>query len=144
MVKHMVCNLDSKLSLRAPTYDATMANSLTGPIRQPFGNGTNPQFELYTFWGIVNIVSLIEGPINRIQDLQHLVWANLFWEMDCWPIDTQMAYLQEHLLMPGDDSELQWLVSKLLQQSSSSHLMILATEVWSIWLPPWAILLPQL
>jgi len=55
-----------------------------------------------------------KGALNRIQDWQHLVFADLFWEMDCQAIDMQMAYLQENLLMPADYPELQWLVSKLL------------------------------
>ena len=46
------------------------------------------------------------GALNRIQDLQRLVFADRFWEMDCWAMDTQMVYLQEHLLMLADDPEL--------------------------------------
>jgi len=52
------------------------------------------------------------GALNRIKDLQLLVFADLFWGMDRQAIDTQMAYLQEHLLMPADDPELQRRVSK--------------------------------
>ena len=64
----------------------------------------------------------------RIQNLPLLMFVDLFGEMDRPTIDTQMAYLQECLLMPTDNPELQWLVSKLLQPVSTCHRLILAKE----------------
>jgi len=48
--------------------------------------------------------------------------------MDRQAIDTQMVYLQEHLVMPADDHELQWRVSKRLQRLSTGHQIILAKK----------------
>jgi len=59
------------------------------------------------------------GALNRIQDLKLLMFGDLFWEMDGWVIDTQMAYRQQQLLMPTNDPELQYHVAKLLQPSST-------------------------
>jgi len=68
------------------------------------------------------------GALNSIQDLQCLVFVDLFWEMDHLAMDTQMVYLQMHLLMPADDPGVQSLVSKLLQPSSTCKQMIFAKE----------------
>jgi len=46
------------------------------------------------------------GAWNRIQDLQHLIFVDLFWDMDCWAINIEMVFLQEHLLMPPDNAQL--------------------------------------
>jgi len=55
------------------------------------------------------------------------LWVN-FQQMDHRAIDTQMVHLHEHLLMAADDPELQWLVTKLHQPSSTSHWKQLGRE----------------
>jgi len=42
------------------------------------------------------------------------MFAYRFCQIDYYTIDTLTVSLQEHLLMPTDDSELEWLVLKLL------------------------------
>jgi len=81
--------------------------------------------------------------LNSIQYLELLVFADRFWGMDCWAIDPPMVYLQEHLLMPADNRELQWLVAKLHQPSSTSLRKRLARESLWIGLPLWTFGLPQ-
>jgi hypothetical protein len=63
--------------------------------------------------------------------------------MGRWAIDTLMVYLEEHLLMPTDDPELQWQVCKLLQPSSICRRMILAKEFSGTPLPSSAMSLSQ-
>jgi len=63
--------------------------------------------------------------------------------MDHQALDTRMVHLPEHLRMPADDPELQWLVAKLRQPSSTSHRKWLAMESLWIQLPPWTVSLPQ-
>ena len=68
---------------------------------------------------------------------------DLYWEMDCRATDTQMASLKEHLLMPADDPEHQWLGSKCLQPSSTCHQIIFAKVSSWVRFPRWTFLLPQ-
>jgi len=143
IIKQELLNLDPKLSLRAHIQPVTTGNSSTCPICQLSSKGTNLQFQLCIFSGVVNRRKSDRGALNRIQDLQLLMFADLFWEMDHWAIDTQMVYLQVHLPMPADDPGLQSLVSKLLQPSSTCDRIILAMESSWIRLPPWTFSLPQ-
>ena len=115
IIKQELLNLDRKLSLRAHIEPATTDNSSTCPICQPSSNGTNLQFQRCIFSGVVNIRKSDRGALSCIQDLQLLMFADLFWEIDHRAIDTQRVYLQMHLLMPADDPGLRSLVSKLLQ-----------------------------
>jgi hypothetical protein len=39
---------------------------------------------------------------NRIQNLQLLMFADPFCEMDCCAIDTTIVYLLQHFIMPAD------------------------------------------
>jgi len=81
--------------------------------------------------------------LSRIQDLQLVVFVDLFREMHHQAIGIQMAYVLEHLLMPADDPELSWHVPKSLWPSSTCCGIILAKESSWIWLPPWTLLLPH-
>jgi len=126
IIKQELFNLDQKLRLRAHIQPVTSENSLTCPICQLSSNGTNLQFQLCIFSWVVNIHNSDGGALNRIQDLQLLVFADLLWDMDHWAIDTQMVYLQVHLVMPADNHGLQSLVSKLLQPLSTCHQILLA------------------
>jgi len=83
------------------------------------------------------------GAWNRMHNLQLLVFQDQFWEMDRWAIDTPMLYLQKHLLMPADDSELQWQVSKHLQPSTLCRGIIFAKDSLWIQLLPWTFSEPQ-
>jgi len=77
---------------------------------------------------VVNIRKSDRGALNRIQDSQFLVFADLVCEMDHQAIDTQMVYLEVHLLMPTDNPGLQSLVSKHLQPSSTCHWILFAKD----------------
>jgi len=106
IIKQELLNFGPKLCLRAHIQLVTTVNSSMCPICQPSSNGTNLQFQLCIFSGVVNICKSDRGALNRIQDLQLLVFVDLFCEMDHQAIDTQMVYLQVHLLMPADDPSL--------------------------------------
>jgi len=143
IIKQVLLNLDPKLSLRAHIQPVTTDNSSMGPCCQPSLYGTDLQFQLCIFLGVVNFRKSDRGALQRIQDFQLLVFADLFCEMNHQAINTQMVYLQVHLVMPTDNPGLQSLVSKLLQQSSTCHRIIMAMESSLIRLPPWTISLPQ-
>jgi len=143
IIKPELLVLDLKLSPRAHIQPVTMDNSSMCPICQTSFNGTNVQFELCIFSGVVNFRKSNSGALNRFQDLKILVFVDLYWETDHRAIDTQMVYLQVHLPMPADDPGIQWVVSKLLQPLSPCHRIILAKESSWIQLRPWTFSLPQ-
>ena len=101
IIKQQLLNLDPKFSLRAHIQPVTSDNSSRCPICQQSGNGTNLQFQLCIFSGVVNIRKCDRGALTTIQDSQLLVFADQFWEVDHQAIDTQMVYIQVHLLMPA-------------------------------------------
>jgi len=72
------------------------------------------------------------------------MFVDKFWEIDHWAIDTQMVYLQEHLVMRADDPKLQWEVSNLGQPSSTTVSNWLTKESLQTRLPLWTFLLPQM
>jgi len=45
--------------------------------------------------------------LNGIQDLEQYMFSDLYYEMDHQEIDTQMAYLLQHLLLCTNSLELQ-------------------------------------
>jgi hypothetical protein len=93
-------------------------------------NGTNLQFQLCIFSGLINIRKSDRGALIRIEDLQLLVLEDVFCEMDYWAIDTQVVYLKVHLPMPADNPVLQSLDSNLLKLSNTGHESRLAKRAW--------------
>jgi len=143
IIKQVLFNLDPKFNVRAHVQLVTLDNSSTCAICQLSSNGSYLQFQLCIFLGVVNIHKSDRCAINRIQDWQRLAFADVFWDMDHWAIDTQMVSLQVHLLMPADNPGLQSQVSNLLQPSSTCHQGTLAKDSSWIRLPPGAFSLPQ-
>jgi hypothetical protein len=78
IIKQELLNLELKFSLRAYIQSVTPDNCSTYPICQPSLDGTNLQFQLGIFSGVVNIRKSDREALNPIQDLQLLVFADLF------------------------------------------------------------------
>jgi hypothetical protein len=78
MNKLELLNLDLKLSLRSHIQPITTHNRSMCPICQPFLNGTNLEFQQCICLGVVNIRKSDRGALNKIHDLQLLVFADLF------------------------------------------------------------------